>query len=85
MASILFVGEIILGKKNPGMNYLLPIKSNESKKNMVPGTMASFVYLFFSITVVTQAAMPVCTYEIRSTGILVGMFVYRCIILAVRI
>ena len=29
------VGEIILGKKNPGINYLLHIESNESKKNMV--------------------------------------------------
>jgi hypothetical protein len=26
------VGEIILGKKNPGMNYLLHIESNESKR-----------------------------------------------------
>jgi hypothetical protein len=30
------VGEIILGKKNPGINYLLHIESNESRKNMVP-------------------------------------------------
>jgi hypothetical protein len=30
------VGEIILGKKNPGMNCLLHIESNESKTNMVP-------------------------------------------------
>jgi len=26
------VGEIILGKKNPGINYLLHIESNESKR-----------------------------------------------------
>ena len=26
------VGEIILGKKNPGMNYLLHSESNESKR-----------------------------------------------------
>ena len=33
---VISVGEIILGKKNPGMNYLLHIESNESKKSMVP-------------------------------------------------
>ena len=32
----IYVRDIILGKKNPGMNYLLHIESNESKNNMVP-------------------------------------------------
>jgi hypothetical protein len=35
-AGVESVGEIILGKKNPGKNYLIHIESNESRKKMVP-------------------------------------------------